>query len=94
MNAIWSGAIQGMLVSNICWKDLPDALRGMIEAKHFKKHPFQTDAVAFSWLNKARFRRRSTHVPDLTEVLSTAKERRLNQFGTSLWLYQGHPTRI
>ena len=28
---------------------------------------------------KARFRRRSTHVPNLTDELSTAKERRLNQ---------------
>ena len=33
---------------------------------------------------KARFRRRSTHVPNLTEELSTAKERRLNQFGTAV----------
>ena len=43
-NAIWSGAIQGMLLSNTRWKDLIDALRGLIEAKHFKKHPFQTNA--------------------------------------------------
>ena len=35
-------------------------------------------------LGKARFRRRSTHVPDLTDQLSTAKERRLNQFGTAV----------
>ena len=33
---------------------------------------------------KARFRRRSTHVPNLTDDLSTAKERRLNQFGTAV----------
>ena len=33
---------------------------------------------------KARFRRRSTHVPNLTDELSTAKERRLNQFGTAV----------
>ena len=40
MNAIWSGAIQGMLLSNIRWKDVPDALRGFIEAKDFKKTSF------------------------------------------------------
>ena len=34
-------------------------------------------------VNKARFRRRSTHVPNLTDELSTAKERRLNQFGAA-----------
>ena len=37
MNAIRSGAIQGMLLSNIRWKDLIlliDELRGLIEAKH------------------------------------------------------------
>ena len=31
----------------------------------------------------ARFRRRSPHVPNLTDELSMAKERRLNQFGTA-----------
>ena len=35
-------------------------------------------------LNKVRFRRRSTHVPNLTDELSTAKEPRLNQFGTAV----------
>ena len=40
MNAIWSGAIQGMLLSNIRWKGLRDALRGLIETKHFKKTSF------------------------------------------------------
>ena len=34
---------------------------------------------------KARFRCRSTHVPNLTDELSTAKERRLNQFGTAVF---------
>ena len=34
MNVIRSGAIQGMLLSNIRWKDLIDPLRGLIEAKH------------------------------------------------------------
>ena len=34
MNAIRSGDIQGMLLNNIRWKDLIDALRGLIKAKH------------------------------------------------------------
>ena len=38
---------------------------------------------------KARFRRRSTHVPNLTDELSTAKERRLNQFGTAVLVWCG-----
>ena len=33
--------------------------------------------------DQARFRRRSTHVPNLTDELSTVKEQRLNQFGTA-----------
>ena len=37
---------------------------------------------------KARFRRRSTHVPNLTDELSTAKERRLNQFGTAVLVWR------
>ena len=39
-----------------------------------------------TWSKKlrARFRRRSTHVLNLTPELSTAKERRLNQFGTAV----------
>ena len=36
---------------------------------------------------KARFRCRSTHVPNLTDELSTAKERRLNQFGTAVLVW-------
>ena len=36
----------------------------------------------------ARFRRRSTHVPT-TDELSTAKERRLNQFGTAVLVWCG-----
>ena len=35
-------------------------------------------------LGKARFRRRSTDGPNLTNQLSTAKERRLNQFRTAV----------
>ena len=34
--------------------------------------------------SRARFSRRSTHVPNLTYELSTAKERLLNQFGTAV----------
>ena len=40
-------------------------------------------------VNKARFRRRSTHVPNLTDELSTAKERHLNQFGTAVLVWCG-----
>ena len=35
----------------------------------------------------ARFRRRSTHVPNLTDELSMAKERR--QFGTAVLVWYG-----
>ena len=38
---------------------------------------------------KAWFRRRSTHVPNLTDELSTTKERRLNQFGTAVLVWCG-----
>ena len=34
--------------------------------------------------NLSPFIRRSTHVPKLTEELSTVKERRLNQFSTAV----------
>ena len=37
----------------------------------------------------AQFRRRSTHVPILTDELSTVKERRLNQFGTAVLAWCG-----
>jgi len=40
-------------------------------------------------IGKARFKRRSTHVPNLTDELSTAKERRLNQFGTAVLVWCG-----
>ena len=39
---------------------------------------------------KARFRRRSTHVPKLIDELSPAKERRLNQFGTAVLIRCGN----
>ena len=38
----------------------------------------------------ARFRRRSTHVPNLIDELSPAKERRLNQFGTAVLIWCGN----
>ena len=34
-------------------------------------------------MTKARFKRRSIHAPNLTDELSTAEERRLNQFGSA-----------
>ena len=37
----------------------------------------------------ARFRRRYTHVPNLTDELSMTKERRLNQFGTAVLVWYG-----
>ena len=33
--------------------------------------------------SQAQFRHCATHVPNLTDELSTAKEQRLNQFGTA-----------
>ena len=36
-----------------------------------------------------RFRRRSTHVPNQTDELSTAKERLLDQFGTAVLVWCG-----
>ena len=40
-----------------------------------------------SEIYQARFKRRSIHAPNLTDELSTAEERRLNQFGSadSIW---------
>ena len=40
-------------------------------------------------MNKARFKCRSTHLPNVTDELSTAKERRLNQFGTAVLVWCG-----
>ena len=45
----------------------------------------------------ARFRRRSTHVPNLTDNLtglSMAKERRLNQFGTAVLVWYGQSVKF
>ena len=41
---------------------------------------------------KARSKRRSIHAPNLTDELSTAEERRLNQFGSadSIWSSKQH----
>ena len=36
-----------------------------------------------TFISKARSKRRSTHVPNLTDELGTAEERRLNQFGSA-----------
>ena len=43
----------------------------------------------FNPVNKARFRHCSPHVPNLTDELSTAKERRLNQLGTAVLVWCG-----
>ena len=42
------------------------------------------------YVYEARFRRRSTHVPNLIDELSPAKERRLNQFGTAVLIRCGN----
>ena len=47
----------------------------------------KTAEAAYQTVYKARFRRRSTHVPNPTEALSTAKERHLNQFGTAVLIW-------
>ena len=36
---------------------------------------------------QARFRRRSTHLPNPSDKFITAKERRLNQFGTAILVW-------
>ena len=43
---------------------------------------------------KARFKRRSTHVPNLIDELSPAKERRLNQFGTAVLIRCGNVVKL
>ena len=63
MNAIRSGAIQRMLVSNIRWKDLLDVRRGLLDRGETLKHHFQTDAVASFWLNQSRDDRKSKTRP-------------------------------
>ena len=44
--------------------------------------------------SKAQFRRRSTHVPNLTGELSTEKERCLNQFGTVVLVWCGESVKF
>ena len=41
----------------------------------------------FLSVSKARVRSRSTHVPNLTDELSTTKEWHLNQFGTAVLVW-------
>ena len=45
-------------------------------------------------INKARFRHRSTHVPNLTDELIATKEPRLNQFGTAVLLWCGESVKF
>ena len=49
-----------------------------------EKKNVQISSVAKTW-----FRRRSTRVPNLTDELSAAKERRLNQFGRAVLVWCG-----
>ena len=43
---------------------------------------------------EARFRRYSTHVRNLTDESSTAKEQRLNQFGTAVLVWYGQSVKF
>ena len=52
-----------------------------------KKAPSFRFTVCTCHLVQAQFRSSSTHVPNLTDELSTAKERRLNQFGTAVLVW-------
>ena len=45
---------------------------------------YYNETFVFSQNPQARFKRRSTHVPNLTDELNTVKERRLNQFSTAV----------
>ena len=45
-------------------------------------------------VNWARFRHRTSHVPNLTDKLSTAKERRLNQFGMAVLIRCGRNVKL
>jgi len=45
-------------------------------------------------LTKARSKRRSIHAPNLTDELSTAEERRLNQFGLAGLVWCGKQRQI
>ena len=45
-------------------------------------------------IRKARSKRRSIHAPNLTDELSTAEERRLNQFGSAGLVWCGKQRQI
>ena len=49
----------------------------------FEATPLTLTAIDVNQIPLARSKRRSTHVPNLTDELSTAEERRLNQFGSA-----------
>ena len=51
--------------------------------------PITKNHIGTNSSTQARFRRRSIHEPNLTDELSTAKERRLNQFGTAVLVWCG-----
>ena len=57
-----------------------------IPRKTFPMPPVEEKGHTF----KARLRRRSTHVPNLIDELSPAKEQRLNQFGTAVLVRCGN----
>ena len=50
----------------------------------FLKSKIKQQRLSLQSCHKAWFRRHSTHVSNLTDQLNTAKERRLNQFGTAV----------
>ena len=77
----------GQLVS-IIGKTLRNTNLGASRCFKMKKTSLPVDVRRSKTpLLKARFRRRSTHVPNLTDELSAAKERRLNQFGTAVLVW-------
>ena len=96
MDAILSWAIQGMLLSNIRGKDLLNALRGLIKAKHLKKkHPFQTDAVASSWLNQSRDVRKSKTRPRNKHQIIRQKLITLDDRSEAYMIHKGnHEARV
>jgi len=53
-----------------------------------KSKGFLNQHVIFT-TGKARSKRRSIHAPNLTDELSTAEERRLNQFGSAGYVWCG-----
>ena len=55
----------------------------------FLKSKIKQQRLSLQSCHKTWFRRRSTHVSNLTDQLNTAKERRLNQFGTAVLVWCG-----